>query len=85
MKIITEVPVESAQAKATSLSEPNLNVWQIVRVEKSGSASGFTWYLGGTLPEVGGAPYALAVLLEEENTLLATEIGQAVLEEAMLP
>ena len=79
------VPSETAHATASSLSEASLNLWQVVSVEQSGSASGFTWYLGGTQPGSGGAPYALAVLLEEENTSLATKIGQAVLQAAMLP
>jgi len=79
------IPRETAHATASSLSEASLNLWQIIEVEQSEAGSGFTWYLGGTLPEVGGAPYALAVLLEEENTPLATKIGQAVLQAAMLP
>jgi hypothetical protein len=44
-----------------------------------------TWYAGGTLPEWGGAPLAVAVLLEENDTALAEQIGQGILEAAMQP
>ena len=42
-----------------------------------------TWYLAGISPTDSTFPFALALVLEEENLPLAEEIGQALLTEAM--
>lgn len=66
-----------------------LPFWQIVlQVEdwdQSVARQTVTWYLGGTLPNWQGVPVAVTVLLEEDNTILAGQIGQAVLQSAIQP
>lgn len=42
-----------------------------------------TWYLAGTLPQWQGAPLALVVALEEDNSNFATYLGQALMKEAI--
>lgn len=44
-----------------------------------------TWHLAGTLPDWSGTPLALVVLLEENNSKLASEIGDALLNAALQP
>jgi hypothetical protein len=44
-----------------------------------------TWYLAGTLPDWSGTPLALVVLLEEDNSFNAKQIGEALLEIALKP
>lgn len=55
-------------------------VWgQVIRARQE-SSQAVTWFVGGTLPEWGGAPLAVAVLLEaDEADAVAAEIGQAAL------
>jgi cell division protein FtsW (lipid II flippase) len=72
----------------------NLPNWQSVSswnnpsgsaLEDSDSPTGFSWFLGGTSPDWKGVPIALAILLEENNPDLATEIGQRLFQQAMYP
>ena len=46
---------------------------------------GYTWYLGGTLPEWKGAPLSIAILLEESNAQLLQDIGHSMFQSAMYP
>lgn len=43
----------------------------------------YTWYLGGSLPNWQGTPFAIVVLLEEDNPYLAEHIGQTILQAAL--
>ena len=85
---------QTATNTAEALGLTGTPIWQVVAgVEKStsstgrtsGEASGYTWYLGGTLSEWKGAPLAIAVLLEENNPQVAQEIGRSMLQNAMYP
>jgi cell division protein FtsW (lipid II flippase) len=49
------------------------------------SKAPLTWYLAGTLPDWGGTPLALVVLLEENNQRLAEEIGGELINMALQP
>jgi hypothetical protein len=49
------------------------------------SKAPLTWYMAGTLPDWGGTPLALVVLLEENNPRLAEEIGGELLNTALKP
>jgi hypothetical protein len=49
----------------------------------NGDPGAFTWYLGGTTPLWNGAPYAVALLLEEADPELAARLGDKVLQAAM--
>ena len=44
-----------------------------------------TWFLGGTLPEWGGSPLAVVVLLEENQPAEAQHIGRALLAYYVTP
>ncbi|MBC8506852.1 MAG: FtsW/RodA/SpoVE family cell cycle protein [Anaerolineales bacterium] len=44
-----------------------------------------TWYIGGTTPEWENTPFALIIILEEENLSTANEIGAAILSAALTP
>jgi len=71
-----------AQAITTSLNEANTPTWHI---SLSPTGEALTWHIGGTTPEWEKEPLALVIILEEDNASLAGEIGQAVLEAAMIP
>ena len=84
----------AADSTAQTLASSEMPIWQVVASGKKDTSSalgtsrgytGYTWYLGGTLPEWKGAPLAIAVLLEENNPQLALEIGQSMLQSAMYP
>jgi hypothetical protein len=73
-----------------ALAVKDLPIWQVVSAISQQAApavasKGYTWYLGGTLPEWKGAPIAMAVLLEENNPQTAVEIGRSLLQDAISP
>jgi cell division protein FtsW (lipid II flippase) len=51
----------------------------------AGDDTPLTWYLAGTLPDWSGTPLSLAILLEEDNSNLAEEIGKELLDTALQP
>lgn len=86
--------VQYANITAETLALSDLPIWQVVATGKNetGSSSivkvdypGYSWYLGGTLPEWKGAALAIAVLLEEDNPLTVQAIGQSVFQKAINP
>jgi hypothetical protein len=76
---------------ANALSDDELAIWQVVSAGDEGVGNsldtkpGYAWFIGGTLPDWGGVPLAVAVLLEENNPQRALEIGQSILQSAMRP
>ena len=83
------LPHAAADQTADALAVEGESFWQSLATAPFGSGQkgegGISWYIGGTLPDWGGPPLAIAVLLEEENPALAEQIGQAVLQAAMQP
>jgi cell division protein FtsW (lipid II flippase) len=81
----------TANNTAQSLASGALPVWQVVtNMNEStdistGTNPGYSWYLGGTLPEWKGAPLAIAVLLEESNPQMVQEIGHSMFQNAIYP
>lgn len=59
-------------------------IWESVAYQQDGTAA-YTWFIGGTLPQTGSAPLAVAVLLEENNPALASTIGVSLLNNALQP
>lgn len=54
-------------------------LWGKTLVIAPGTEDALTWYLGGTLPEEGRTPYAISVVLEDQNPRLAEQIGLEIL------
>lgn len=82
------VPVFGNQQAVTDalqqLAAPDLPVWQTLSAQQYESTA-YTWFIGGTLPQWGGTPLAIAVLLEENNPQLAQTIGETMLQSALQP
>jgi membrane peptidoglycan carboxypeptidase len=82
---------EAANNTAYALSDVNHSFWRVVSAGVEGSQApteampGSSWFLGGTLPDWGGVPLAVAVLLEEYNPQRALEMGESMLQAAMHP
>ncbi len=84
---------QSAAKVSDALADADLPIWQTVSGQKDQNAAGesailnqgYTWYLGGTLPEWKGAQLAIAVLLEEDNPGKAQEIGRSIFQRALFP
>jgi cell division protein FtsW (lipid II flippase) len=76
---------------ANALADDELPIWQVVSageegVGKSSEANpGYSWFIGGTLPEWPGVPLAVSVLLEENNPQRVLEMGESLLQTAMQP
>jgi cell division protein FtsW (lipid II flippase) len=65
---------------ANSLAENHLPIWQSISSTPNGQDQEITWYMAGTLPSWSGPPITLVILLEENDPIAATAIGQAVME-----
>jgi cell division protein FtsW (lipid II flippase) len=76
---------EAAQAKMQTMTVENRFIWQSSEVTPNGPERFATWYVAGTLPDWSGMPLAIAILLEEDDPVLAEQIGRKVLEKAMTP
>ena len=76
-----------ADGAAQSLALAGENIWQSLAVTPNGPEQTISWYLGGSLPDNDPASLnlAIAVVLEEDNATLVQEIGQNVLQKALLP
>jgi len=78
---------DTAKEIANALAVDGLPIWQIVATSPpppgETEAQAGTWYLAGTLPDIEGTPLVLALLIEENNPVLAKEIGQNVLSGAL--
>jgi cell division protein FtsW (lipid II flippase) len=77
--------LQTARAAARELAETALPIWQTTACVRYSAAEGVCWYLGGTLETWPGAPFALAVLLENPDPELVTAIGRGLLETAVTP
>ena len=75
---------QTAQAVVDQLADSALPIWQATACIPDG-ASGVCWYIGGTLESWAGAPFALALLLENPDPELVTAFGRGVLESAITP
>lgn len=76
---------EAAQANMQALAVANQFIWQIAEMTPNGPERFATWYVAGSLPDWSGMPLAIVVLLEENNPVLAEQIGRSILGKAMLP
>jgi len=80
-KPVEALPAPFARETAQALAGDNA-YWSYT------SAAGetpLTWYLAGTLPDWSGTPLALVILLEENNSTLAIQIGGDLLNTALQP
>jgi cell division protein FtsI/penicillin-binding protein 2 len=82
-------PEQALQADAAALTTQNLDgvqndTWQSLAVAPNGPGHTVTWFLGGTTANWEHTPLTLVVLLEQSDPSLAAQIGQTVLQEALL-
>ena len=73
---------EDASAITELLKDANTPTWHVTF---SADGEELTWYLSGTTSEWENTPLALVIIFEEDNPELATQIGQAMLQSAMIP
>jgi cell division protein FtsW (lipid II flippase) len=74
----------AADKTAQSLIAAGEQTWGKVGQAES-DESPLTWYIGGTPPKWQASPLVVVVLLEDDNTQLAEEIGKELLSAAMNP
>jgi cell division protein FtsW (lipid II flippase) len=75
---------QTTQAVVDQLADSALPIWQVTACVND-DISGVCWYIAGTLESWAGAPFALAVLLENPDPELVTALGREVLESAITP
>jgi cell division protein FtsI/penicillin-binding protein 2 len=71
-----------ASAAASYLQMVDLPAWETTSSAQTGK-SPVTWYLAGTIPEWKGAPLAMALVLEEDNPVLAEKIGNTIMSSVL--
>jgi ABC-type nitrate/sulfonate/bicarbonate transport system substrate-binding protein len=76
---------DQAVAAVQALTVQAFPGWQSIGTAVSGSNQVLTWYLGGTIPAWQGSPFAIAVLLESNNPVLAEQIGQSLIKAVQNP
>jgi cell division protein FtsW (lipid II flippase) len=81
---IEAIPASAADEAAQSLIAEGESYWMHVGTAES-DESPLTWFIGGTPPNWQASPLVVVVLLEEDNTRLAEEIGTGLLSAAMNP
>jgi hypothetical protein len=54
--------------------------WQATVVTAAKLSKPVTWYVGGTQPGIAGTPYVVALVIENDASELATQIGEAMLQ-----
>ena len=76
--------ISASQAKSITLSlkDANTPTWHLTLTPAD---EALTWYVGGTSPDWENTPFALVIVLEEDNPELVEEIGQAMLSAVMTP
>lgn len=74
----------AADKTAQSLIAAGEQTWGKVGQAES-DESPLTWYIGGTPPKWQASPLVVVVLLEDDNTQLAEDIGKELLSAAMNP
>jgi hypothetical protein len=78
-KAVKLLSSEDADTLNATLQSPDLPIWQITSIPDEQE---LTWYLAGTQSEK-SPPLTLVLVLEEENLLLAEEIGKTVIKAAV--
>lgn len=68
---------------ANSMAVDQLPIWEVVSLSSNDLDETVTWYMAGTLPSWSGAPLSLVIVLEEDDSLGAIEMGRAMMEAAL--
>jgi hypothetical protein len=71
---------EQAASIAQQQAVEGQEFWQATTIVAPQSGKPVTWYVGGTQPGLNGTPYAVALVIEDNASELATQIGQAMLQ-----
>lgn len=74
-----------AKMRWDSLSQGTNAGWQVIRSVANEPASSVTWFIGGSKPDWSGAPITIVILLEEDNYLLAQQMGTELLNKILIP
>lgn len=83
--------VQVANSAASAMADAELPIWQVVAAGGEGVGNaweanpGYSWYIGGTLPEWRGVPLAIAIILEQNNPQQVLELGRSLLQTAIHP
>jgi membrane peptidoglycan carboxypeptidase len=76
---------QTAWATVEALADASLPIWQTTACLRYTASEGVCWYLGGTREAWPGAPFALALLVEDYDPTLVTSLGRSMLEAAVTP
>ncbi len=75
-------PEQDAGLAADQLKADTKPIWETLAVAERDTGHPITWYLGGSLPGITDTPLVVAVVLEENDPQLASQIGQQLLSYA---
>ena len=72
--------INTAADAALELQAVNSPTWQTIAIVPNSPGDYVTWYISGTLPNWGGTPLTLVVLLETDDPVAAESIGKELLK-----
>jgi cell division protein FtsW (lipid II flippase) len=75
---------DAANHTAITLSTQNHTSWEWEGVVNANQEFN-SWYFGGTLPNWQGTPLTVVILIEGNNPIIAQNIGQTIIQEAIKP
>ncbi len=78
------LPPQEIHQAVSRLASQDMPMWETVAAFSDQQTS-VSWYLAGTLPNWGGSPLALAVLIEADDAPLVQSIGKSILSSALQP
>ncbi|MFZ5808741.1 MAG: FtsW/RodA/SpoVE family cell cycle protein [Chloroflexota bacterium] len=82
LQVLSDSQVESILKGMTEVSG---NDWRIVRTVSDSGGKTVTWFIGGNLPQWQAMPYAVVVVLEDQNILAARQMGDMLMEAMKMP
>jgi len=81
----TSMPGFSAVNKLSLKDPQGLPIWEAVGKARTQDGKPVTWYISSTLNSWPGTPFSLVLVLEENDTDAAIEIGRQVMRSAISP
>lgn len=79
------LPADGSRQAADLLALNDLPIWETVTQAYTEDGTPVSWYIAGSLPEWRGAPFALAIILENAPPESAREAGRAFIRSTINP
>ncbi|MGI6739987.1 MAG: hypothetical protein ACOX7C_00650, partial [Brevefilum sp.] len=80
---VQALPTRQANSLVDTLHGSQQTHWEVTSLAMTVNEAPVTWYLAGTSTQWDGQPMVVVVVLEHDAPLIARQIGQSLLNEAL--